>query len=302
MSSCIILGKGMLYFMIIKDIREHLNKSQQEFAEMICVDIDYLISLENGEKKPSVNDRDKIYDLCLKNDVDGFSLILDNIYEIVISLKINRNKYTLYHGSNFDIKGIIKPNGRNLSDFGNGFYMHENVIDALSVIGDYDNSKLYILSIDTMDLKTYYFEDFEKWLMFIAYNRGKLNDLLDQNSWYYRKVNSIRENNDIIVGRAVDDCFFYFLDEFFEGRITDTVLYNSIIPSEFNRQFVAISDLACRSIRIEKEIVFSSLERMFINHGLKMIRDKKIDFARGMSKKYRRNGSYFDELIDEWEF
>ena len=82
----------MLYFMIIKDIREHLNKSQQEFAEMICVDIDYLISLENGEKKPSVNDRDKIFDLCLKNDVDGFSLILDNIYEIVINLKINRNK------------------------------------------------------------------------------------------------------------------------------------------------------------------------------------------------------------------
>lgn len=81
------------------------------------------------------------------------------------------------------------------------------------------------------------------------------------------------------------------MDRFFGGDITDKAL-------KLGKQYVAVSQKACDNIRIEKEIELSYLERRIITDAADLNREKGIRLANDICKNHRREGLYFDEIME----
>ena len=91
---------------------------------------------------------------------------------------------------------------------------------------------------------------------------------------------------------------FYVIDNFFIGNISDIALINSLSALELGRQYVAVTQKACDLVRIEKEVVISHLERLAMKEIAGLNRAKGISYANDICKKHRREGMYYDEILD----
>ena len=78
------------------------------------------------------------------------------------------NKIHLYHGSKNGLKGKNQPLSRELCDFGKGFYMGTEVSQALTLICDYEKSKLYLTSVDLTGLQVVEIPADIDWAMLVA--------------------------------------------------------------------------------------------------------------------------------------
>ena len=65
-------------------------------------------------------------------------------------------------------------------------------------------------------------------------------------SGIYQKYAGLSEGCDIIIGDIANDRMFVVLDRFFNGEISDTALINSLSALKLGRQYVALTDTACR--------------------------------------------------------
>ncbi len=91
---------------------------------------------------------------------------------------------------------------------------------------------------------------------------------------------------------------FYVIDNFFVGNITDAALINSLSALELGKQYVAVTQKGCDSVRIEKEISISYLEKLFMKEISEANREKGTSLAYDICKNYRREGLFFDEILD----
>ena len=116
---------------------------------------------------------------------------------------------------------------------------------------------------------------------------------------FYNKYRSMAEKKDLIIGSIANDRMFFVIDNFFVGTITDAALVNSLSALQLGRQYVAVSQKACDAVRIEKEITISHLERLFLQEVSAENRIKGVSLANDICKNYRREGKFFDEILDE---
>lgn len=103
---------------------------------------------------------------------------------------------------------------------------------------------------------------------------------------------------DILIGSIANDRMFYALDNFFRGMITDLGLIKSLSALQLGQQYVAVTQTGCDAVRIEKEIPISYLERRFLQDLSEENRAKGISMANDICKNYRREGLFFDEMIE----
>ena len=89
----------------------------------------------------------------------------------------------------------------------------------------------------------------------------------------------------------------YVLDNFFLGNITDKALVMSLSALQLGKQYVAITENACRHATIETEIELSYLERVFLRDLSESNRVKGVTLANEICRDYRREGLYFDEIL-----
>ena len=68
---------------LIKQIRSYSNMSQSEFAEQLHVSFATVNRWENGHALPNKLAQDKIYNLCKKDNISVYDIILDKIGSIV---------------------------------------------------------------------------------------------------------------------------------------------------------------------------------------------------------------------------
>ena len=83
------------------------------------------------------------------------------------------------------------------------------------------------------------------------------------------------------------------------GNITDIALVNSLSVLKLGKQYVATTEKSCAAVRIEKEIPISMMERRFLQDESEANRQKGIHLANDICKNYRREGKFFDEILDE---
>ena len=180
---------------------------------------------------------------------------------------------TLYHGSKSGIRGKIVPISREHCDFGKGFYMGTDRTQPLTLICNYPDARIYTLSADLSDLRILDIEVGLDWALLVAYNRGKM---------------------DSIKGSAI-------YDRFFNGEITDMALVNSLSALKPGRQYVALTEKACKKIRILDEQKLTEDDRKKLKQESEANRSKGIAMADEICREYRRDGMFFDEILKAGE-
>ena len=282
---------------LIKQIREHLNMSQTELAEQLNVSFATVNRWENGRAVPNKLAQTKLYEICKKNDVSVYDIILGKIVDAADSISLSESRVLLYHGSKSGIEGKIEPKSRSQCDFGKGFYMGTDPSQTLTLICDYDKSKVYIVSVDTADLNTIEVPAYIEWAMLVAYHRGRMEKIKDTS--LYEKYRKMSENKDIVIGSIANDRMFYVIDNFFIGNITDAALVGSLSALQLGKQYVAVTQKGCDAVRVEAEIELSYLERLFIQEVAEANRAKGVSLANSICRNYRREGLFFDEILEK---
>lgn len=206
---------------------------------------------------------------------------------------------TLYHSSKSGIRGSIAPISREHCDFGKGFYMGTERTQPLTLICNYPNAKLYTLSVDLSGLTIFDVEVGLDWALLIAYNRGKMESV--KHSSIYQRFANLSKSYDMMIGYIANDRMFVVLDRFFNGEITDLALINSLSALKPGKQYVALTQKACKNIKILSEQALTEADRAKLKQESAANRSKGIARADEICRKYRREGQFFDEILKAGE-
>lgn len=282
---------------LIKQIREYLNISQTELAGLLNVTFATVNRWENGRAIPNKLAQTTLYDICKENEVPVYDITLNRIAKAAEDVSLTKGRILLYHGSKSGIEGRIEPKSRSQCDFGKGFYMGTDPSQALTLICDYDKSKFYVVSVDTTFLNMIEVSADIEWAMLVAYHRGRMETI--KGTPLYEKYRNLSMDKDIIIGSIANDRMFYVIDNFFIGNITDAALVGSLSALQLGKQYVAVTQKGCDAIQIEAEVELSHLERLFIQEVAEANRAKGISLANDICKNYRREGLFFDELLEK---
>ena len=282
---------------LVKHIRDYLGLSQADFAEKLGVNFATVNRWENGRAVPTKLAQAKLYDYCKEQGVPVYQFVLDKIASEVADVQLEDGRILLYHGSKSGIVGDIAPKSREMCDFGKGFYMGTEPGQPLTLICDFDKSKFYIVSINAAALDAIEIKADLDWAMLVAFHRGRMDKI--KGTAFYEKYSRMDAGKDLVIGSIANDRMFYVLDNFFMGNITDMALVNSLSALKLGKQYVATTEKACAAVRIEREIPLSMMERRFLQDESEVNRQKGIALANDICKNYRREGNFFDEILDE---
>ncbi len=224
-------------------------------------------------------------------------MIIEKIKREVSSLSMEKGRIILYHGSKSGLVGDIAPISREKCDFGKGFYMGTTPEQPLTLICDFEESKFYIVSLDATELETIEIPSDIDWAMTVAYHRGRMEKIKSSN--FYNKYSTMTSGKDLAVGSIANDRMFYVIDNFFLENITDIALVNSLSALQLGKQYVALTEKACKAIKIEKEIELSFFEKKILRKESERNRQKGIELANEICKSHRREGKFFDEILDD---
>ena len=153
-----------------------------------------------------------------------------------------KNTLTVYHGSKNGLEGPIRMvagRNRQTCDFGQGFYMGDEPTQPRTLICDGERPTLYTFSLDLGGLRVHRFRTDADWAMFVAYNRGFLENY--RKTAYYRELKRIREENDVIFGRIANDRIFAAMKLFFDGLIGVPAFVKCLSVLNVGNQYCAIS-------------------------------------------------------------
>lgn len=282
---------------LTKQIRAYLNMSQTEFAKQLNVTFQTVNRWENGRALPNKLAQSKMFDLCKEKQLPVYDMILKKITDKSKAMKLDSNRVLLYHASKSGIEGTIEAKSRKQCDFGKGFYMGTDPGQTLTLICDYEKSKFYIVSVSTENLALIEVPADIDWAMLVAYHRGKMEKI--DGTPFYNKYRDMTQDKDLIIGNIANDRMFFVIDNFFVGNVTDMALINSLSALQLGKQYVVISQKGCDAVRIEAEVELFYLERLFIKEIAEENRARGISLANDICKNYRREGMYFDEILDE---
>ena len=278
---------------IIKFIREASSLSQEDFAEKIGVARLAVIRWENDKVTPNRIAQTKIYEIVKEKRIKLYDFMVKDLPEH----KIENNIITLYHGSKSGIAGSIRPISRECCDFGPGFYTGTQVQQPLTLICTHPESVLYIVELNLNGLKAFNIPTGIDWAMLVAYSRGKLEQC--KGTPLYEKYKKMLAGYDIVIGGIANDRMFFVLDRFFEGAITDKGLVESLSALQLGTQYVALTDKACKQIKIVSSMGLSELERLCLGDISENNRKYGVETANEICKTYRREGRFFDEILQE---
>lgn len=202
----------------------------------------------------------------------------------------------LYHGSKTGLRGPIAPTSRDRCDFGRGFYMGTTPDQPLTLICNYPEAHLYTLELNTDSLRICTLEADLRWAMTVAYHRGKMDAA--QGTGLYSEAAQSLAGADIAIGPIANDRMFIVLDRFFTGDITDRALVESLSALQLGDQVVALSQRACDSISILEARTLADEERAELIALSEANRAEGIALAERICREYRREGRYFDEIVE----
>ena len=275
---------------LIKAIRSAANMNQEQFASALGTTPLSINRWENGKTLPNRMAQTQLYNFCKERAIDVVQLIIDTkAYENT------DDKLVLYHGSKKGISGDIAPISRNECDFGKGFYMGTTTLQPLTLVCNEDKPKLYTVELDMTGLKVLTVEIGMDWAMLIAYYRKELESA--KGTPIYEKYAHVADGYDVIIGYIANDRMYTELSRFFNRTLTDVALINCLSALDLGKQYVAVSEKACKQIKVLKEYPLSQLELALLKDMSAERRKEGIALAEEIEIKYRREGKYFDEIL-----
>ena len=275
---------------LIKAIRSAANMNQEQFASALGTTTLSINRWENGKTLPNRMAQTHIYNFCREREIDVVQLIIDTKAYVNTD-----NKLILYHGSKKGIDGDISPISRSECDFGKGFYMGTNTLQPLTLVCNEEKPKFYTVELDLTGLKVLTVEIGMDWAMLIAYYRKEMESA--KGTPIYEKYAHMADGYDVIIGYIANDRMYTELSRFFNKTLTDVALINCLSALDLGKQYVAISDKACKQIKVIKEESLSQLELALLKDMSAKRRREGIALAEEIEVKYRREGKFFDEIL-----
>ena len=275
---------------LIKAIRSAANMNQEQFASALGTTPLSINRWENGKTMPNRMAQTQLYNFCKERELD--------VVEIIVSAKEytdENHKLVLYHGSKKGIDGDIAPISRGECDFGKGFYMGTTTLQPLTLVCNEDKPKFYAVELDTTDLKVLTVDIGMDWAMLIAYYRKEMESA--KGTPVYEKYAHMADGYDLIIGYIANDRMYTELSRFFNRTLTDVALINCLSALDLGKQYVAVSEKACKQIKVLKEYPLSQLELALLKDMSAERRKEGIALAEEIEIKYRREGKYFDEIL-----
>ena len=275
---------------LIKAIRFAANMNQEQFASALGTTPLSINRWENGKTLPNRMAQTQLYNFCKDHAIDVAQLIIDTK-----AYGDTDNKLVLYHGSKKGIVGDIAPISRDECDFGSGFYMGTNTLQPLTLVCNEDKPRFYTVELDMTGLKVLTVEIGMDWAMLIAYYRKEMESA--KGTAIYEKYAHMADGYDVIIGYIANDRMYTELSRFFNRTLTDVALINCLSALDLGKQYVAISEKACKQIKILKEEPLSQLELSLLKDMSAERRKEGIALAEEIEVKYRREGKFFDEIL-----
>ena len=275
---------------LIKAIRFAANMNQEQFASALGTTTLSINRWENGKTLPNRMAQTQLYNFCKEHAIDVAQLIIDTK-----AYGDTDNKLVLYHGSKKGIVGDIAPISRDECDFGSGFYMGTNTLQPLTLVCNEDKPKFYTVELDLTGLKVLTVEIGMDWAMLIAYYRKEMESA--KGTPIYEKYAHMADGYDVIIGYIANDRMYTELSRFFNRTLTDVALINCLSALDLGKQYVAITEKACKQIKILKEEPLSQLELSLLKDMSAERRKEGITLAEEIEVKYRREGKFFDEIL-----
>lgn len=275
---------------LIKAIRFAANMNQEQFASALGTTPLSINRWENGKTLPNRMAQTQLYNFCKERAIDVAQLIISTKAYNSVS-----DKLVLYHGSKKGITGDIAPISRCECDFGCGFYMGTNTLQPLTLVCNEDKPKFYTVELDMSGLKVLTVEIGMDWAMLIAYYRKEMESA--KGTAIYEKYAHMADGYDVIVGYIANDRMYTELSRFFNKTLTDVALINCLSALDLGKQYVAISEKACKQIKVLKEEALSQLELALLKDMSAERRKEGIALAEEIEVKYRREGKFFDEIL-----
>ncbi len=275
---------------LIKAIRTAANMNQEQFASSLGTTPLSINRWENGKTLPNRMAQTQLYNFCKERSIDVTKLIVDTK-----AYADTDNKLILYHGSKKGITGDVAPISREECDFGRGFYMGTSTLQPLTLICNEDKPKFYAVELDLTGLKVLTVDIDMDWAMLIAYHRKEMESAKE--TAVYEKYAHMADGYDVIIGYIANDRMYTELFRFFNKTLTDVALIHCLSALDLGKQYVAISEKACRQIKILKEEPLSPLELALLKDMSAERRKEGVALAEKIEVKYRREGKFFDEIL-----
>ena len=275
---------------LIKAIRSAAGMNQEQFASALGTTPLSINRWENGKTLPNRMAQTQLYNFCKEYAIDVAGLIID-----AKSCGNTENKLVLYHGSKRGIIGDIAPISRDECDFGRGFYMGTNTLQPLTLVCNEEKPRFYTVELDMTGLKVLTVDIGMDWAMLIAYYRKEMESA--KGTPIYEKYAHMADGYDVIVGYIANDRMYTELSRFFNKTLTDVALINCLSALDLGKQYVAVSEKACKQITILKEEPLSGLELSLLKDMSAERRREGIALAEEIEVKYRREGKFFDEIL-----
>lgn len=275
---------------LIKYIRASANMNQEQFASALGATVQSINRWENGKTLPNNMAQKQIYQFCLGNNI--------NISDYIIKSKEfarSDDKLILYHGSKKGLQGDIAPISREECDFGQGFYMGTTTLQPLTLICAEAKPKFYTVELDLTGLKVLRVGIDMDWAMLIAYFRKEMEEA--KGTAIYEKYAHFADGYDVIVGYIANDRMYTELSRFFNRTLTDVALINCLSALDLGMQYVAVTEKACKQIKVVKEEQLHPLELSALIDLSVARRKEGIALAEDIEVKYRREGKFFDEIL-----
>ena len=275
---------------LIKAIRSAANMNQEQFASALGTTTLSINRWENGKTLPNRMAQTQLYNFCKDRAIDVAKLIIDTK-----AYGNTDNRLVLYHGSKKGITGDIAPISRSECDFGCGFYMGTNTLQPLTLVCNEEKPRFYTVELDMTGLKVLTVDIGMDWAMLIAYYRKEMEEA--KGTPIYEKYAHMADGYDVIVGYIANDRMYTELSRFFNKTLTDVALINCLSALDLGKQYVAISERACKQIKIIKEEPLSQLELSLLKDMSAERRREGVALAEEIEVKYRREGRFFDEIL-----
>lgn len=274
----------------IRAIRQASNLSQEQFAKAIGTTPVTINRWENGKSKPNKIAQKQLYEFCKEQSVNLVDMILKSKEQIQVD-----GRLILYHGSKKGITGEIAPISREQCDFGKGFYMGTTALQPLTLVCAEDKPKFYSVEMDLSGLNVLHVDINLDWAMLIAYFRGEMESA--KGTPIYEHYANFAKGYDVIVGYIANDRMYVELSRFFNRTLTDVALIHCLSALDLGMQYVAVTEKACKQIKILKEEELDLLELLALRDMSAKRRKAGIDMASEIEVKYRREGRFFDEIL-----
>lgn len=282
---------------ILKQIREYTGLSQADMAAELGVTFATINRWENGHVVPNKMAQMNVYEFCVRHSVPLYDMIIKKVKDAANAVKLEGGRIVLYHGSKEGLKGKIAPISRTKCDFGQGFYMGTEPGQPLTLVCDFPKSRFYVVSLKLDGLKSKEIPADIEWAMLVAYHRGRMEKIAG--TALYEKYKKYTDSQDTIIGSIANDRMFYVIDNFFQELITDQALVKSLSALQLGKQYVMITQKGCDAVRVETEVELSQLEHKCLQVVSEENRTKGINMANDICKNYRREGKFFDEILED---